>query len=65
MLLADEPNIREIICFPLTQNAQDLLMGAPAVATLKQLRELNIMLSPKAREEVEKQVDDQKVVANS
>jgi len=29
MLLADEPNIRETIAFPLNQNAQDLMMGAP------------------------------------
>lgn len=50
MLLADEPNIREVICFPLNQNAQDLLMGAPSPATAKQLRELNLILSPKARE---------------
>jgi aspartyl-tRNA synthetase len=60
MLLADEPNIREIISFPLTQNAQDLLMGAPTVVTQKQLRELNIMLSPSAREAVEKELIDQK-----
>lgn len=62
MLLADEPNIREVICFPLNQNAQDLLMGAPSPATLKQLRELNIMLSPVAREAVEK--SEKKEVAN-
>ena len=30
MLLADEPNIREVIVFPMNQQAQDLLMGAPA-----------------------------------
>jgi aspartyl-tRNA synthetase len=45
MLLADEPNIREVIAFPMTQNAQDLLMGAPAPATEKQLRELHIRLA--------------------
>jgi aspartyl-tRNA synthetase len=54
MLLADEPNIREVICFPLSQNAQDLLMGAPSPATAKQLRELNLTLSPHAREEIAK-----------
>ncbi len=48
MLLADEPNIREIIAFPMNQQAQDILMGAPATADEKQLRELNILLSPKA-----------------
>lgn len=47
MLLAEEPNIREVICFPLNQNAQDLLMNAPNIASEKQLRELHILLSPK------------------
>ena len=42
MLLADEPNIREVVLFPMTQKAEDLMMGAPAPATPKQLRELNI-----------------------
>ncbi|WP_455358503.1 aspartate--tRNA ligase [Streptomyces sp. SYSU K21746] len=44
MLLADEPNIRETIAFPLNQNAQDLLMGAPAEVDEIRLRELNIAL---------------------
>jgi len=42
MLLADEPNIREVIVFPMTQKAEDLMMNAPAPATLKQLRELHL-----------------------
>jgi len=42
MLLADEPNIREVIVFPMNQQAQDLMMGAPGEVTPKQLRELNI-----------------------
>ena len=42
MLLADEPNIREVVVFPMTQKAEDLMMGAPAPATLKQLRELHL-----------------------
>ena len=42
MLLADEPNIREVIVFPMTQKAEDLMMGAPNFATAKQLRELNL-----------------------
>ncbi len=42
MLLADEPNIREVILFPMNQQAQDLMMGAPSEVALKQLRELNI-----------------------
>jgi aspartyl-tRNA synthetase len=44
MLLADEPNIREVIVFPMTQKAEDLMMGAPSAVSLKQLRELNIRL---------------------
>ncbi len=42
MLLADEPNIREVIAFPFNQQAEDLMMNAPAEATIKQLRELHI-----------------------
>ena len=53
MLLADEPNIREVIAFPMNQRAQDLMMGAPSVVSPKQLRELNIQLSPKEREATE------------
>jgi aspartyl-tRNA synthetase len=49
MLLADEPNIREVICFPMNQKAEDLMMQAPAFVEDKQLRELNILLSPKAK----------------
>ena len=42
MMLANEPNIREVIAFPMNKNAQDLLMGAPAEVTQKQLDELRI-----------------------
>jgi aspartyl-tRNA synthetase len=42
MLLADEPNIREVIAFPLNQKAQDLLMGAPNTVNEKQLKELHL-----------------------
>jgi aspartyl-tRNA synthetase len=42
MLIADEPNLREVVVFPMTQKAEDLMMGAPAPATLRQLRELHI-----------------------
>jgi len=45
MLLADEPNIREVIVFPMTQKAEDLMMGAPSPVSQKQLRELNIRLA--------------------
>jgi aspartyl-tRNA synthetase len=42
MLLANEKNIREVTLFPLNQNAQDLLMGAPSEVDESQLKELNI-----------------------
>lgn len=44
MLLAEEPNLREIVAFPMNQQAQDLLMGAPSEVTLKQLEELHIRI---------------------
>jgi len=44
MLLADEPNIREVIVFPMNQKAEDLMMGAPSTVSMKQLRELNIRI---------------------
>lgn len=44
MLLADEPNIRETIAFPLNGNAQDLLMGAPSPVEEARLRELGLAL---------------------
>ena len=47
MLLAGEKNIREVTLFPLNQNAQDLLMGAPSEVDGKQLKELNLMLAKK------------------
>jgi aspartyl-tRNA synthetase len=42
MLLADEPNIREIIAFPLNQQGQDLLMQAPSQIAADRLKELHI-----------------------
>jgi aspartyl-tRNA synthetase len=42
MLLADEPNIREIIMFPMNQNGQDLLMNAPSIVTPERLRDLHL-----------------------
>lgn len=42
MLLGDEDNIREVIAFPKTQSAVDLLMGAPSPVDEKQLRELHL-----------------------
>ncbi|PZF76226.1 aspartate--tRNA ligase [Aestuariivirga litoralis] len=45
MLLCNEPNIREVVLFPMNQQAEDLLMGAPSEVTPKQLRELHIRLN--------------------
>jgi aspartyl-tRNA synthetase len=45
MLLANEKNIREVTLFPLNQNAQDLLMGAPSNVDESQLKELNIKIT--------------------
>jgi len=46
MLLAGATNIREVIAFPLNQQAQDLMMNAPSEVQDKQLRELHIRLAP-------------------
>ncbi|MGE5146246.1 MAG: amino acid--tRNA ligase-related protein, partial [Candidatus Eiseniibacteriota bacterium] len=54
MLLADEPNIREVITFPMNQQAQDLMMGAPAPVPPERLRELYIRLNlPPAKKPAE------------
>jgi aspartyl-tRNA synthetase len=45
MLLCGEENLREVVPFPMNQQAEDLLMGAPSEVTQKQLRELHIRLS--------------------
>ncbi len=42
MLLAEEPNIREVILFPMNQKAEDLMMNAPAAVDQKQLDELSL-----------------------
>jgi aspartyl-tRNA synthetase len=51
MLLADEPNIREVIVFPLNQQGEDLLMGAPASISPARLKELSLKIDipPKAK----------------
>ncbi len=51
MLLADEPNIREVILFPLNQQGEDLLMGAPAEIPPNRWKELHLKLDmpPKAK----------------
>ncbi len=52
MLLADEPNIREVILFPLNQQGEDLMMGAPAPVDAARLKELSLKLDlpPKAKQ---------------
>ncbi len=57
MLLQDEPNIREVTPFPMNGKAQDLMMDAPANVDAKQLKELNIQLSQKAKEILEDSQD--------
>jgi aspartyl-tRNA synthetase len=42
MLLAGEPNIREVVVFPMNQRAEDLMMNAPAPVSAKQLKDLSI-----------------------
>ncbi len=50
MLLADEPNIREVVLFPMNQQAEDLLMNAPAELAPSQLRELHLrIMQPKKK----------------
>ena len=44
MLLANEKNIREVTMFPMNQNAQDLMMGAPSSIDENQLKELSLIL---------------------
>ena len=60
MLLADEPNIREVIAFPLNQKAQDLMMGAPSVVSPRQLRDVHIRTidPPKADDAEKARVDN-------
>ena len=58
MLLADEPNIREVIVFPMTQKAEDLMMQAPSFVSEKQLKELNIRLAPQVAADLAKKGTD-------
>ncbi|MYD36493.1 MAG: aspartate--tRNA ligase [Dehalococcoidia bacterium] len=50
MVLAGEPNIREVIPFPKTQSAQDLMMSAPSTVDEQQLVDLNLRLREAAQE---------------
>lgn len=45
MLLMDEPNIREVILFPLNQQGEDLMMKAPAPISAERLKELSLAIS--------------------
>ncbi|MBN2780010.1 MAG: aspartate--tRNA ligase [Alphaproteobacteria bacterium] len=47
MLLADEPNLREVILFPINQRGEDLMMGAPALPENIQLKELGLKIDIK------------------
>ena len=49
MLLADEPNIREVILFPMTGKAEDLMMNAPSDINELQLKELGLKLDKKIK----------------
>ncbi len=49
MLLADEPNIREVTLFPMNGKAEDLMMGAPSNISINQLRELGVKLDLKIK----------------
>jgi aspartyl-tRNA synthetase len=49
MLLVGAKNLREVTMFPMNQQAQDLLMGAPSEASPQQLRELHLRLAPPSR----------------
>ena len=55
-LLANEPNIREVIAFPMNQKAQDLLMGAPGQVDHTQLRDLHLQL--KLPKKIEKEEEE-------
>ena len=54
MLIANEPNIREVTLFPMNQQAQDLMMGAPNEVGNHQLKELHLRLAlpPKRKEDL-------------
>ena len=58
LLLARTPNLREVTAFPLNQQAQELMLGAPSQVDDKQLRELNIQLTLAARERLREEQEE-------
>ena len=51
MLIAGEDSIREIIPFPMNKNAQDVMMGAPATVSEKQLADVHIKIVEDKKDE--------------
>ncbi len=51
MLLAGEPNIREVIAFPKTGDGRDLMMGSPTIVDKKQLDDLGIEIKKEEKKE--------------
>ncbi len=66
MLLADEPNIREVIAFPMNQQAEDLLMNAPLEITPERYKELHIKADlPKLKKKADGKADEGDAAENS
>ena len=53
MILADTDNIREVIAFPANGQAEDLMMSAPSVATMEQLKDLGLQIDPRVKAALE------------
>ena len=47
MLISGEENLREIVAFPMNQQAEDLMMGSPNIVNENQLRDLGLQLKKK------------------
>ncbi|RDD62732.1 aspartate--tRNA ligase [Ferruginivarius sediminum] len=65
MLLADEPNIREIVAFPMTQRAEDLMMGAPAEIPEERLKELHLKVALPPKRQSQSGEGEKKTAAGS
>ncbi len=57
MLLAGTSNLREVTAFPLSQRAEELLLGAPSPVSERQLKELNIQLTMAARDKLREEAE--------